>query len=135
MLVRELDNSSRTLGEKQTTSKNVISRSKRVDKARRVVESQAVKLHRFLPSGITIWTVVGRDRDFLIDFGVDNQKPYCSCNDFHFRVLSGLIPECYHLLAAKTATSNDMYSVVEFSDEEFPGFLRALISDNFSQSD
>ncbi|MDA4111195.1 MAG: hypothetical protein OK439_01545 [Thaumarchaeota archaeon] len=122
------------MGEKQPVAKGAAVRSNRADRARKVVESQAVKLHRFLPSGITVWTVVGRDRDFFIDPGLENHRPYCSCNDFHFRVLGGLIPECYHLLAARTASENEMYSVIEFSDEEFPGFLRALISDNFSQN-
>jgi predicted nucleic acid-binding Zn finger protein len=117
----------------ETNSKRAESRSSnREDKARRVVESLAVKLHKFQPSGIVIWTVVGSDRDFLVDFGNDNPKPYCSCNDFHFRVLSGRVPECYHLLAARTAAENEMYSVVEFSDDEFAGFMRALVSDNFS---
>ncbi len=98
-----------------------------------MVERLAVKLHKFQPSGIAIWTVVGSERDFLVDFGRQNSKPYCSCNDFHFRVLSGRVPECYHLLAARTAAENEMYSAIEFSDEEFVGFVRALISDNFSK--
>jgi predicted nucleic acid-binding Zn finger protein len=104
-----------------------------VDKARKVVENLAVKLHKFQPSGIAVWTVVGSDRDFLVHF--QTQKPYCSCNDFHFRVLSGHVPECYHLLAAKTAAANEMYSVVEFSDDEFSGFMKALVSDIFRKAD
>jgi predicted nucleic acid-binding Zn finger protein len=107
-------------------------RSNREDKARKVVENLAVKLHKFQPSGIAVWTVVGSDRDFLVDFL--NPKPYCSCNDFYFRVLSARVPECYHLLAAKTAAANEMYSVVEFSDEEFPGFMKALVGDIFGKS-
>ncbi len=104
----------------------------RVRKARDVVESQSVKLHRFLPSGRTIWTVVGRDCDFLVDLDLESQdKSYCSCSDFYFRVLSERIPECYHLLAVKIAMKEEMYSVIDFSDEEFARFLRALVKDNF----
>jgi predicted nucleic acid-binding Zn finger protein len=104
----------------------------RVRKARDVVESQGVKLHRFLPSGRTIWTVVGRDCDFLVDFSSEPQdRLYCSCSDFYFRVLSERIPECYHLLAAKIAVEEEMYSVIDFSDEEFAQFLRALVTDIF----
>ncbi|MDA4131118.1 MAG: hypothetical protein OK457_10135 [Thaumarchaeota archaeon] len=109
-------------------------RLRREDKARKVVESLAVKLHKFSPSGRNVWTVVGSDGDFLVDLGSTGSKPYCSCSDFYFRVLSGLIPECYHLIATKTAVKDEMYSVVEFSDEEFPGFMRALVLDNFSQN-
>jgi len=104
----------------------------REEKARKVVESLAVKLHKFQPSGLEVWTVVGSDRDFLVDF--QNSKPYCSCSDFYYRVLSARETECYHLLAAKTAAANEMYSVVEFSDEEFGGFMKALISDIFQKS-
>jgi len=104
--------------------------SSRIKKARDVVESQSVKLHRFHPSGRTLWTVVGRDCDFLVDFETGD-KTYCSCSDFYFRVLSGRIPECYHLLAAKVALKEEMYSVIDFSDEEFAPFLKALVIDIF----
>lgn len=105
----------------------------RRDKAQKVVEDQRVKLHRFLPSGLTIWTVVGGECDLLIDCEPSGQrKSYCSCDDFHFRVLSGKVPECYHLVGAKLAIQQGMYSVVEFSDEELPGFLTALLKDMFS---
>ena len=58
-------------------------------------------------------------------------KSYCSCSDFYFRVLSERIPECYHLLAVKIALKEEMYSVIDFNDEEFAPFLRALVKDNF----
>jgi predicted nucleic acid-binding Zn finger protein len=108
------------------------SQSHRVQRALQVVESQSVKLHRFLPSGKTIWTVVGSDCDFIVDFDPASQdKPYCACSDFYYRVLSERIPECYHILAVKIAIKDELYSVIEFSDEEFAQFLRALVSDIF----
>jgi len=104
----------------------------RADRARKVVQEQGVKLHRFLPSNRTIWTVVGRESDFLIDFDPKGKsKPFCSCDDFHFRVLSGRVPDCYHLLAAKEAVSSGLYSVIDFRDDEMSDFLKALISDMF----
>ncbi len=89
-------------------------------------------MHRFHPSGRSIWTVVGRECDFLVDFAPhDETKLYCACSDFYYRVLGTKISECYHLLACKMAVEEEMYAVVNFSDEEFPTFLKALISDNF----
>lgn len=91
-----------------------------------------VKLHRFLPSGTCIWTVVGSESDFLVDPAMAGRKAYCSCDDFYFRVSSGKVAECYHLIALKRAMQEGMYSVTEFSDEEMRGFLEALVSDMFA---
>ncbi len=99
-------------------------------KAQKLLENQSVKLHTFSPSGRRVWTVVGTEGDFLVDF--DNERPFCSCDDFHFRVLGGKIPECYHLIAARKAVEEGQYADVEFSDEEFAPFLRALVKDMFS---
>lgn len=119
----------------QKVEGNPISDAGRKGRASKAVEGQRVKLHRFLPSGRTIWTVVGTESDSFIDFDPgDLGKPYCSCGDFYFRVLSGKVPECYHLVAAREAVKEGMYSVVEFSDEELLGFLNALISDIFAHS-
>jgi predicted nucleic acid-binding Zn finger protein len=109
------------------------SKEDRRERAQRVVGNLGVKLHRFLPSGTEIWTVVGRECDFLVDIPPKSRE-YCSCDDFYFRVLSGKVPECYHLTAVKEARDRNMYSVVEFSDEEMPGFLKALISDIFNNT-
>ena len=97
-----------------------------------MVENQGVKLHHFTPSGRSVLTVVGTDTDHLVDYDPNSpSKSYCSCDDFHFRVLSGSVPECYHLLAAKEALREGIYSVIEFSDDELPGFMKALITDVF----
>ncbi len=60
----------------------------------------------------------------------DDSRLYCACSDFYYRVLSSKISECYHLLACKIALQEEMYVVVNFSDDEFPQFLRAIVSDN-----
>jgi predicted nucleic acid-binding Zn finger protein len=108
------------------------SNSSRLSKARAVVDSQGVKLHKFHPSGKTIWTVVGRECDFLVDIDPEDEtKLYCACGDFYYRVLSTKVTECYHLLALKIALKEELYVVVNFDDDEYPQFLKALVSDDF----
>jgi predicted nucleic acid-binding Zn finger protein len=107
--------------------------SPRWARAQKLVENQSVKLHTFEPSGRRIWTVVGKEGDFLIDYERDSERPpYCSCDDFHFRVLSGKVPECYHLIAVKRAIEEGKYAVIEFADGEYEPFLKALLADLFS---
>jgi predicted nucleic acid-binding Zn finger protein len=121
-----------TKDEKNTSNGDNSRESNRLKKARTVVDSHGVKLHKFHPSGREIWTVVGSECDFLVQFDpADDSKVYCACGDFYYRVLSGKTTECYHLLACKIAFKEQMYVVVNFSDEEFPAFLRALVSDDF----
>lgn len=106
----------------------------RWDKAQKVVEGEGVKLNRFLPSGRAIWTVAGHGCDYLVDCADLKGKPYCSCDDFHFRVLSGKVAECYHLVAAKKAIADQMYSVVERKDDELGPFLKKLLLENFAHT-
>ncbi len=106
---------------------------RRWDRAQKLVQNLGVKLHRFQPSKREVWTVVGKEGDFLVDYDPgDKGRSYCSCNDFHFRVLSGNVPVCYHLLATEMAYSQGQYAVVEFRDDEYEDFIRALVSDLFS---
>ncbi len=107
-------------------------KERRQSKVQKVVEGLGVKLHRFSPSGVEVWTVVGSECDFLVDFARTNEKMYCACDDFYFRVSSGKVAECYHITAAKKALREGLYSVTEFSDEEMSGFLSALVSDMFA---
>jgi predicted nucleic acid-binding Zn finger protein len=112
------------------TQKNDINRW---DKARKVVEGEGVRMSKFLPSAACIWTVAGSDCTYLVDMGSPNQvRPYCSCDDFHYRVLSGRLRECYHLLAARRAIDEAMYLVFEFKDSDYPEFMRTLLSNIFA---
>jgi predicted nucleic acid-binding Zn finger protein len=86
-----------------------------------------VKESVFLPSGRKVITVVGR----LGDEFIDPEKPYCSCSNFFFRVLGGREEICYHLLSYKIATKTSKLDVIEFSDEEYGGYLTATIRDVF----
>ena len=108
-------------------------RSERLARASKVVEEEGVKLNRFSPSGISIWAVAGRDCDYLVDCAPPmGRKPYCSCDDFHKRVLSGKLGECYHLVAARKAIAEEMYTVVERGDDEYPAFMKKLLTEIFA---
>jgi predicted nucleic acid-binding Zn finger protein len=86
-----------------------------------------------VPSQREIWTVVGSEGDFLVEYDPEGRiQPFCSCDDFHFRVLGGSIAECYHLIATRKAKETNRFSTITFSDEEFKPFLRALIDDVFA---
>jgi predicted nucleic acid-binding Zn finger protein len=105
----------------------------RSQKAQTSVEELAVKFHLFAPSGREIWTVVGADCDFIVHYNSSNSKrSFCSCDDYHFRVLGGSISECYHLMAVKKAIEQTRFSKIVFHDDEYEGFLRALLTDIFS---
>jgi predicted nucleic acid-binding Zn finger protein len=106
----------------------------REDRAQKAVHNRGVKLHRFHPSGRSIWTVVGTEGDALVTFNkLDQRQQYCSCDDFHFRVLGGMVSLCYHLIAAKIANEMNQYATIDFSDDEYPDFLRLLLNDIFSR--
>lgn len=107
---------------------------RRKQRAEKVVEDLGVKLHRFEPSGREIWTVVGREGDFLVeDHASETGESYCSCDDFHFRVLGGTVSECYHLIALREARKRKQFSRIVFSDDEYRNFLRGLLLDIFSR--
>lgn len=101
---------------------NLISKRK---KAIQIVESNRIKFHRFLPSGRELWTAVGSDGDHLIN----NSQPYCSCRDFHFRLITDKDTECYHLLALHMAIESKKYYSLDFQDEEYYSFIKGLLED------
>lgn len=94
-------------------------------KALQIVESNRIKFHRFLPSGRELWTAVGSDGDHLLN----NSQPYCSCRDFHFRLLTDKDTECYHLLALRMAIKSKKFDSLNFHDEEYYYFIRGLLKE------
>jgi predicted nucleic acid-binding Zn finger protein len=86
-----------------------------------------VKECRFLPSGRKVFTVVGR----LGDEFIDPERPYCSCSNFFFRVLSGREDLCYHLLGYRIAAKTGRIEVIEFDDEDYGPYLKATVRDVF----
>jgi predicted nucleic acid-binding Zn finger protein len=94
-------------------------------KAVDAVLSGDVKRHVFTSSGRIICTVVGSNGDEFID----PEKPYCSCSNFFFRVMSGKVEYCYHLLGYRIALEARRIDQVTFSDEEYIQFFRAVAAD------
>jgi len=101
------------------------------DRAMKTAFAGGVKEHRFLPSGRAIDTVVGQ----LGDEFVDVSKPYCSCGDFFFRVLSGREELCYHLLSYKIASDLGRLEVIVFDDVEYGQVLAMIVDDVFGVID
>jgi predicted nucleic acid-binding Zn finger protein len=95
------------------------------DKAIDAAFSGCVKKHVFLPSGRTIYTVVGSNADEFID----PPKAYCSCESYFYRVLSDKAKQCYHVLGYKIADESGLVDEVEFDDEEYDTFMKLLASD------
>ena len=84
-----------------------------------------VKKHLFMPSGRTLYTVIGRSGEEFMD----PHRPFCSCKDFFFRVLGGQIETCYHLLSYEIAKEAQLFDEVIFNDDEFRTFLGLLTLD------
>lgn len=95
------------------------------EKALDAAFSGSVKRHTFLPSGKSIYTVVGRNADEFID----PAKSFCSCESYFYSVLSGKAEYCYHLLGYKIADESGLVREVKFDDEEYDTFMRLLASD------
>jgi predicted nucleic acid-binding Zn finger protein len=95
------------------------------ERAIETVLDGCVKRHSFVPSGRTLYTVVGRSGEEFID----PDRPFCSCKQFFFRVLGGKAETCYHLLSYEIAKEAQLFDEVGFDDEEFGDFLRMLTFD------
>ena len=93
----------------------------RFENAWKAVNENRVKRYVFYPSERVVWIVVGKERDYQV-IPVAN---YCSCDDFYFRVIDGLTPLCYHIIAQKFAGALDLYELYEESDELY----RALMNE------
>jgi predicted nucleic acid-binding Zn finger protein len=87
--------------------------------------SGCVKRHVFLPSGRSVYTVVGSSADEFID----PEKSYCSCESYFYGVLSTKVRFCYHILSYKIAEESGLVREVRFDDEEYDDFVRLLALD------
>lgn len=89
------------------------------------VNSGAVKLHIFEPSGRKLWTVVGKDNEHWTDLDLE----FCSCKNYYYKTLSNF-GTCYHLKSVQQAKAKNEYVSIIFDDSEYVGFVSALLSDN-----
>jgi predicted nucleic acid-binding Zn finger protein len=97
----------------------------KLERATELANTRCVKIHKFIPSGRSICTVVGKESEEL----VDPLKQLCTCGDFFYRVLTGKTDVCYHLLAYKIAEENELFEIIEFDDSEYFSFMKALLED------
>ncbi len=94
----------------------------------RIAYGKAVKLHVFMPSSRRVWTVVGRKHEYWV-----HPPHFCTCKDYYFRARAVEGSEekekvsCYHLKAVAMAEGSGMVDGVYFHDDEYYGFIRALI--------
>lgn len=94
----------------------------RIDEA---IMSGSIKQMLFLPSGKKLWIVVGRDNEYW----VDPDLGFCSCKDYYFTTLSGK-DECYHLKSVRKTISEKRFTIIDFLDDEYVGFLQAIAEDS-----
>ncbi|MDA4128495.1 MAG: hypothetical protein OK422_03425 [Thaumarchaeota archaeon] len=87
--------------------------------------SDNVKKHLFAPSGRVLYTVVGRSGDEFLD----PTRPYCSCDDFYFKVLGGQKELCYHILSFRIATEANLVDTITFDDQEYNSILESICRD------
>jgi len=93
---------------------------KRFRNALKALDEEAIKKYVFKPSGRTVWIVVGKERDYEVIPLVG----YCSCDDFYFRVLSGSVFLCYHVIAQKLAEALGKYEVIEEEDSFYEVLMK-----------
>jgi predicted nucleic acid-binding Zn finger protein len=86
-------------------------------------------VHEFKPSNRRIYTVVGKDDEYWTEPDLD----FCSCRNYYYRSLSSG-KQCYHLTSAIQFVNQKTYSLLEFDDNEYDQFVRAIIQDAFKDA-
>jgi predicted nucleic acid-binding Zn finger protein len=89
-----------------------------------ITSPKAVKVHIFRPSARRICTVVGKDDEYWTEPDLD----FCSCKNYYYRSLSSG-KQCYHLTSAIQFINEKTSTLLEFSDNEYDQFVRAIIQD------
>jgi len=95
---------------------------KRLASALEALRERRVKKYVFRPSGRVVWTVVGKEKEYIVMPGA----PYCSCDDFYFRVIDGEVRLCYHIIAQRLAECLNWHEVIECDDEEYEALVEEL---------
>jgi len=84
-------------------------------KASEALLSMSVKKYTFLPSGRTVWIVVGREREYFVIPGL-----YCQCDEFYINVVIRRKSDlCYHLLAQAISEKIGKYESFDVPDSDF----------------
>ncbi len=94
----------------------------RLANALEALREKRVKKYVFKPSGRVLWVVVGREREYI----VMPKAPFCSCEDFYFRVIDGEARLCYHVIAQRLAECLNWYETLEEEDENYEAVVGEL---------
>lgn len=88
---------------------------KRLPPALATVEEKRVALYRFEPSRRSVWIVTGRRGQYQ----VIPDSMFCTCDDYHFRVMENKKQLCYHILAQQLAEPLGKYSESKLPDSSY----------------
>ena len=92
------------------------------EKLNSIISEKRIKLHLFKPSNREIWTVVGMEKEYWLDPGLD----FCSCFGYYFSNVDEK-NVCYHLKSLKIAMEQDGVELITFSDYEYEDFISSLL--------
>ena len=96
--------------------------SGRLERAMKIINENGVTQYTFKPSNRIVWVVKGRSHSYQ----VIPITPYCSCDDFYFRVLGIKRGVCYHLIAQYLASSLGKIKMMELSDSVYDKVISKL---------
>ncbi len=88
---------------------------KRLPPALAIVEDKRVARYRFDPSGRSVWIVTGRKGQYQ----VIPDSMFCTCDDYHFRVMENKKQLCYHILAQQLAEPLGKYIESNLPDSSY----------------
>ncbi len=86
------------------------------------LRERRVKRYVLRQSGRSTWVVVGKTGEYM----VMPRAPYCSCDDFYFRVIDGEARLCYHIIAQRLAECLNWFDVLELTEEEYEALVEEL---------
>ena len=95
---------------------------KRFQQALGLAEGEKVRKYRFSPSGRILWIVSGRGREYQ----VLPESTFCTCDDYHFRVMEHKKQLCYHIIAQRLSEAMGNYIVTEMIDSRYPEITSKL---------
>lgn len=104
----------RTISEEQKQRLQTIFQ-KRLPPALAIVEEKKVARYQFEPSQRSVWIVTGRRGQYQ----VIPDSMFCTCDDYHFRVMENKKQLCYHILAQQIAEPLGKYIESNLPDSSY----------------
>lgn len=104
----------RTISEEQKQKLQNIFK-KRLTPALAIVEEKRVARYQFEPSRRSVWIVTGRKGQYQ----VIPESMFCTCDDYHFRVMENKKQLCYHILAQQIAEPLGKYIESNLPDTNY----------------